>query len=97
MLHFSNQLRVSMFDLAIRKELKHTVVNVPRVHGARAVEGFYLSPDGKTLIYGELHDPNLLLILSAKDLSVVRRTDALPFTSADSYSLFDGVTFEPKQ
>jgi hypothetical protein len=29
-------------------------------------------------------------VLSAKDLSEVRRTDALPFTSSDSYRLFGG-------
>lgn len=90
MLRFSNQLQVSAFDLSTHKELRHTVVNVPRVHGARAAEGFYLSPDGQTLVYAELHEPNLLLLLSAKDLSEVRRTDALPFTSSDRYRLFGG-------
>lgn len=90
LLRFSNQLQVSAFDLATHKELRHTVVNVPRVHGARAGEGFYLSPDGQTLVYAEIHEPNLLLVLSAKDLSEVRRTNALPFTSADSYRLFAG-------
>jgi len=90
LLRFSNKLQVSAFDLATHKELRHTVVDVPRVHGARAAEGFYLSPDGQTLVYAELHEPNLLLVLSAKDLSEVRRTDALPFTSADRYRLFAG-------
>jgi hypothetical protein len=90
LLRFSNQLQVSAFDLATHKELRHAVVNVPRVHGARAAEGFYLSPDGQTLVYAEIHEPNLLLALSAKDLAEVRRTDALPFTSADSYRLFAG-------
>lgn len=89
-MRFSTQLQVSAFDLPTHKELRHTVINVPRVHGARAAEGFYLSPDGQTLVYAELHDPNLLLVLSAKDLSEVRRTDALPFTSSDSYRLFGG-------
>jgi hypothetical protein len=90
MLHVSTELQVSAFDLATHKELRHVVINVPRVHGARAAEGFYLSPDGQTLVYAELHAPNLLLVLSAKDLSEVRRTDALPFTSGDSYRLFGG-------
>jgi hypothetical protein len=89
-MRFSTQLQVSAFDLATHKELRHAVINVPRVHGARAAEGFYLSPDGQTLVYAELHEPNLLLVLSAKDLSEVRRTDALPFTSADHYRLFAG-------
>ncbi len=89
-MRFSTQLQVSAFDLSTHKELRHTVINVPRVHGARAAEGFYLSPDGQTLVYAELHEPNLLLVLSAKDLSEVRRTDALPFTSADHYRLFAG-------
>jgi hypothetical protein len=65
-------------------------VNVPRVHGARAADGFFLSPDGQTLVYAEIHEPNVLLVLSAKDLSEVRRTNALPFSSADSYRLFAG-------
>jgi len=90
LLRFSNQLQVSAFDLATHKELKHTVISVPRVHGARAAEGFFLSPDDQTLVYAEIHEPNLLLVLSAKDLSEVQHTDALPFTSADSYRLFAG-------
>src|ERR1700688_2054039 len=65
-LRFSNQLQVTAFDLGTHKELRHTVVNVPRVHGARAAEGFFLSPDGHMLIYAEIHEPNLLLVLSAK-------------------------------
>jgi hypothetical protein len=89
-LRFSSQLQVSAFDLATHKELRHAVINVPRVHGARAAEGFYLSPDNQTLVYAELHEPNLLLVLSAKDLSEVRRTDTLPFTLSDSYRLFGG-------
>ncbi len=89
-LRFSNQLQVSAFDLATQKELRHTVVNIPRVHGARAAEGFFLSPDGQTLVYAEIHEPSLLLVLSAKDLSEVRRTNALPFTSGDSSRLFAG-------
>jgi hypothetical protein len=90
LLRFSNQLRVSAYDLATRKELRHAVVDVPRVHGARAAEGFFLSPDGQTLIYAEIHEPNLLLALSAKDLSEVRRTDALPFGPDDHHRFFPG-------
>lgn len=90
LLRFSNQLQVSAYDLATRKELKHTVISVPRVHGARAAEGFFRSPDGRTLIYAEIHEPNLLLVLSTKDLSEVRRTSSLPFTSKDRRRLFAG-------
>jgi hypothetical protein len=90
MLRFSSQLQVSAYDLATHKELRHAIINVPRVHGARAAEGFYLSPDGQTLVYAEIHEPNLLLVLSAKDLSELRRTDALPFTSSDGYRVFGG-------
>ncbi len=89
-LRFSNQLQVSAFDLATHKELRHAVISVPRVHGARAAEGFYLSPDGQMLVYAEIHEPNLLLVLSPKDLSEVRRTNALPFSSSDSHRLFAG-------
>jgi len=89
-LRFSNQLQVSAYDLATHQELRHTVINVPRVHGARAAEGFFLSPDGQMLIYAEIHEPNLLLVLSVQDLSEVRRTTALPFTAGDSYRLFGG-------
>jgi hypothetical protein len=90
LLRFSNELQVSAYDLATHKELRHTVISVPRIHGARAAEGFFLSPNGQTLVYAELHEPILLLVLSAKDLSEIRRTDALPFTSADNYRLFAG-------
>jgi hypothetical protein len=90
LLRFSNQLQVSAYDLATHNELRHTVVSVPRVHGARAAEGFSLSPDGKMLVYAEIHEPNLLLVLSAKDLSEVRRTSSLPFTPKDGRRLFAG-------
>jgi hypothetical protein len=90
LLRFSNQLQVSAFDLATHKELRHTVVNVPRVHGARAADGFFLSADGQTLVYAEIYEPKVMLVLSAKDLSEIRRTDALPFTTADRHRLFAG-------
>lgn len=90
MLHFSDQLQVSAFDLATHEDLRHTVVKVPRVYGERAAEGFYLSPDGQTLVYAELYKPTILLVLSAKSLSEVRSTTDLPFTAEDSYRLFAG-------
>jgi hypothetical protein len=89
-LRFSDQLQVAVFDLATRKELKRSVITVPRVHGARAAEGFYLSSDGQKLVYAELHSPNLLLVLSANDLTEIRRTDSLPFSSEDRERLFAG-------
>ena len=91
MLRFSNQLQVTAYDLATHKELRHVVIPVPRVHGERAAEGFHLSPDGQALIYAELHEPNLLLVLSTKNLGEVRRTTVLPFTAEDSYRVFGGV------
>lgn len=66
LLRFSNQLQVSAYDLATHKELRHTVMSVPRVHGARAAEGLFLSPDGATLVYAEIYEPMLLIVLSAK-------------------------------
>lgn len=90
LLRFSNELQVSAYDLATHKELKRTVIPVPRVHGARAAEGFYLSPDGQMLVYAELHSPNLLLVLSTNNLTEVRRTDSLPFTPEDRERLFAG-------
>ncbi len=90
LLRFSNQLQVSAYDLATHKELRHTVMSVPRVHGARAADGLFLSPDGATLVYAEIYEPMLLIVLSAKDLSEVRRTNDLLFTKADSHCLFAG-------
>jgi hypothetical protein len=76
-LRFSSQLQVSAYDLATHKELRHTVMSVPRVHGARAAEGLFLSLDGATLVYAEIYEPIVLTILSAKDLAEVRRTNDL--------------------
>jgi hypothetical protein len=90
LLRFSSRLQVSAFDLTTRRELRHAAIDVPRVHGARAADGFFLSPDGQELVYAEIHEPDLLLVLSAKDLSEVRRTTDLPFASGDSYRLFAG-------
>jgi hypothetical protein len=90
LLRFSSRLQVSSFDLATRKELKHAVVSVPRVRGARSIDGFFLSPDGQTLVYAEVYEPNVLLVLSAKDLSEIRRTNAAPFASRDSRRLLAG-------
>lgn len=90
LLKFSSQLQVSAYDVETHKLLRHAVIDIPRVHGARASEGFFVSPDGGTLVYAEIHEPNLVLLLSTKDLSEVGHTGVLPFTTADSYRLFAG-------
>jgi len=89
-LRFSSELQVLACDLASRKQLRHVTLSIPKVHGARAAEGLFLSKDGSTLAYVELYDPQLVLLLSAKDLSEVRRSTALPFTSADQRWTFEG-------
>jgi hypothetical protein len=90
LLRFSNRLEVVAYDLNTHKELQHVTLRVPKVHGARASEGLYLSEDGQTLAYAELHEPGLILLLAAKNLAEVRRSDALPFTSQDHQRMFAG-------
>jgi hypothetical protein len=90
LLRFSNRLEVVAYDLNTHKELQHVTVPVPKVHGARASEGLYLSEDGQTLAYAELHEPGLILLLAAKNLAEIRRSDALPFTSQDHQRMFAG-------
>jgi len=86
----SDQLQVLAYDLSSRKELRHATFSVPKVHGARAADGLTLSKDGNTLAYVEIHNPNLVLLFSAKDFSEVRRSNAVPFTDADYRCEFDG-------
>jgi hypothetical protein len=90
LLRFSNKLEVVAYDLNTHKELQHVTISVPKVHGARASEGLFLSEDGQTLAYAELHDPGLILLLAAKNLSEIRRSDTLPFTSLDHHRMFAG-------
>lgn len=90
LLRFSNKLEVVAYDLNTHKELQHVTISVPKVHGARASEGLYLSEDGQTLAYAELHEPGLILLLAAKTLVEIRRSDALPFTSQDHQRMFAG-------
>ena len=90
LLRFSNKLEVVAYDLNTHKELQHVTISVPKVHGARASEGFFLSEDGQTLAYAELHEPGLILLLAAKNLSEIRRSDTLPFTSLDHQRMFAG-------
>ena len=90
LLRFSNRLEVVAYDLNTHRELQHVAVPVPKVHGARASEGLYLSDDGQMLAYAELHEPGLILLLNAKTLGEIRRSDALPFTSQDHQRMFAG-------
>jgi hypothetical protein len=90
LLHRSDQLQVLAYDLGSHKELRHATFSVPKVQGARAANGLTLSKDGNMLAYVEIHNPSLVLLLSAKDLSEIRRSNAVPFTSADYRCEFDG-------
>jgi hypothetical protein len=90
LLRFSNKLEVAAYDLNTHKELQHVTISVPKVHGARASEGLFLSEDGQTLAYAELHDPGLILLLAAKNLAEIRRADVLPFKPQDHHRMFAG-------
>ena len=90
LLRFSNKLEVVAYDLNTHKELQHVTVSVPKVHGARASEGLFLSEDGQTLAYAELQDPGLILLLAAKNLAEIRRSNVLPYTSQDHQRMFAG-------
>jgi hypothetical protein len=90
LLRFSTQLQVLAYDLNTHQELRHVVISVPKVHGPRAADGLFLSKDGQTLAYAELHDPGLVLLLAAKSLSEIRRSNTLPFTSQDHQRVFAG-------
>lgn len=89
-LRFSNKLEVVAYDLNAHKELQHVTISVPKVHGARASEGLFLSEDGQTLAYAELHEPGLMLLLSTKNLAEIRRSNVLPYTSQDHQRMFAG-------
>jgi hypothetical protein len=90
LLRFSNKLEIVAYDLNTHKELQHVTISVPKVHGARASEGLFLSEDGQTLAYAELHDPGLILLLGAKNLAEIRRSTVLPLTSLDHQRMFAG-------
>jgi hypothetical protein len=89
-LRFSNKLEVVTYDLNAHKVLQHVTVSVPKVHGARASEGLFLSEDGQTLAYVELHEPGLILLLATKNLAEIRRSNTLPFASQDHRRMFAG-------
>lgn len=90
LLRFSNQLQVVAYDLNTHKELRHVVISVAKVHGARASDGLALSKDGQTLAYVEAHEPYLVVLLATKDLSETRRSVTLPFSDRDHQRLFAG-------
>ncbi len=89
-MQFSSQLQVIAYDLTSHKELRRVTLAVPKVHGSRVSEGLALSNDGKMLAYVEAHDPDLVLLLSAQDLSEIHRSTALPFTADDHQRTFAG-------
>jgi hypothetical protein len=86
----SDQLRVLAYDLRTRKVLMSGTIAVPKVRGSRASNGLVLSPDGATLAYVEIHEPSLILVLSTKNLSEVRRSSSVPFTAKDYQRQFAG-------
>jgi hypothetical protein len=90
LLRFSNQLQVVAYDLKTHKELQRVAISVPRVHGARASDGLFLSEDGQTLAYAELHEPGLIVLLGTKNLAEIKRSDALPFAPQDHQRVFAG-------
>ena len=79
----SDKLQVVAYDLNSQKELRHATISVPEVRGARAADGLYLSEDGQVLAYAEAHDPCVLLLISTKDLTELRRSTSLPFVHQD--------------
>lgn len=92
----SYQLQVLAYDLNSHKVLKYGTISIPKVHGSRASNGLALSHEGAMLAYVELHDPSLVLLVSAKDLSEVRRSSSLPFTTQDYRRQFAGFDAEDR-
>lgn len=86
----SDQLQVVAYDLNSRKVLQQKAISVPKVRGSRATNGLALSPDGALLAYVEIHDPSLVLLLSTKDLTEVRRSSVVPFGAKDYQRQFVG-------
>jgi hypothetical protein len=94
-LRFSNKLEVVAYDLNAHKELQRATIPVPKIYGARASAGLYISDDGQTLAYAELHEPGLILLLATKNLAEIRRSYMLPFSDRDHQRLFAG--FDQRQ
>lgn len=86
----SNRLELAKYEIASRKEILHVSIPVPEIRGPRASNGLYLSRDGKTLAYAELHSPYLLVLVSTADLAEVRRSTVLPFKDEDHLRSFFG-------
>jgi hypothetical protein len=86
----SSKLQLVAYDLNKHKELGQAMIFVPEVHGARVSDGLYISKDGQLLSYAEGHDPSLVLLMSTKDLSEIRRSTLIPFTSDDKQRSFAG-------
>ena len=65
--------------------------SVPKVQGARANRRpIPLESMAMMLAYVEIHNPTLILLLSTKDLSEIRCSNAVPFTDAVYSCKFDG-------
>src|SRR5437762_4134396 len=93
LLRRSANLQLIAYDLNSRRELRRTTVSVPEIRGSRVADGLYISRDGQLLAYAEAQDPSLILLLSTRDLSEIRRSTHLPFTLKDkqrSFAGFDG-------
>jgi hypothetical protein len=84
LLRFSNKLQVVAYDLNTHKELRHVTISVPKVHGARASEGLFISKDEQTLAYAELHEPGLILLFCCEEFG---RNQTLEYAAVHSARL----------
>lgn len=85
----SNELVVFAYDMKSRREIRRKSFAVPTVHGPRVTNGLYLSKDGQ-LVYAEIHNPCLILLIGAQDLSEMRRSNSPLFTGKDRQETFAG-------
>jgi len=85
----SNELVVLAYDVKSSREIRRRTFSVPTVHGPRVANGLYMSDDGQ-LAYAELHNPCLILLISAHDLSEIRRSNSPLFTPGDRQETFAG-------
>jgi hypothetical protein len=89
-MHQSDKLQVLAYDLSSRTVITRSTIPVPKVRGARANDGLAVSPDGSMLAYVEAHEPNLILLISSKDLSELRQSSSIPFSTQDHQHQFAG-------
>ena len=89
-LRSSNQLQVLAYDLLSRKQLKHSIIALPKVTGIRISDGLAISADGAMLAYVEMSDPVAVILLESVNLSEVRRSSRLPFGDEDRRRRFAG-------